>query len=345
MIYIFSSGKAAACGLSEKSPWAKMLKISHNLKIPESYEILTEDKVYLDISGLSPAELKNALGALKKIRAASFWGIIDPNGDAEDPALFFFEGGRDYIGPALVKKGLKKKRFYAAEKACGHSPHLPPVAFNTAEKEKRACFTEKRALRGEAVLPDGKFEGWKSLHADTVSPFFFLFVSVSEKSGLRTKVGESVFSAAKDRLRNVLQQAFNEAGALLWMETDSNSIFLVPPRAHNARAAVEASLKMILNSRLIGIEKLGLLFPLDFTIALHYGESVFRAPGKTGKLVSESVNYIFHLGTKRAEAGRLTISDKIPEEALPGGLLDLFNPAGVFEGIPIRHSRRFVYKE
>ena len=128
------------------------------------------------------------------------------------------------------------------------------------------------------------------------------------------------------------------------METEENSLFLIPPRAPNARAAVEASLKMILNSRLISLEKLGLSFTLDFTFAMHYGKTAFRAPGKTGTVVSEPVNYIFHLGTKRAEAGRLTLSDEVPEGALPEGLADLFSPAGVFEEIPLRHSRRFISK-
>jgi hypothetical protein len=50
------------------------------------------------------------------------------------------------------------------------------------------------------------------------------------------------------------------------------------------------------------------------------------------------------LGTKKAEPGRLTISDDVPEEALPNGLKDLFMPAGVFEGIDISHSKRFIYK-
>ena len=346
MIYIFSSGikisgislsgKAAALGLGDKPAWAKILQISHDLKIPPDAEIQAADQVYLDISGLSPAELKSALAALKKNRAASFWGIIDPNGEAEDPALFFFEGGRDYIGPALVRKGLSKKRFAAAEKAAGCSPPLHPVGSKAANKKKNTFFTEK--------LPDSKFEGWKSLRSGTPATFFFLFVSLSEKSGLRARIGESVFSAVKNRLRDVLRQALADADALLWIETEDNCVFLVPPIKPNARAAVEASLKMILNSRLIGIEKLGLSFPLDFTIALHRGETIFHAPGKTGAVVSEPVNYIFHLGTKKAEAGRLTISDAVPEDALPEGLLHLFSPAGVFEGIPVRHSGRFIYK-
>ena len=157
-------------------------------------------------------------------------------------------------------------------------------------------------------------------------------------------IGENAFSALRLRLRELLQHRLKEAESLLWMDTESNCLFLIPPRAACCKAAIKAVLKIILNSRLIGIEKLGLSIPVEFTFALHYGQTTYQTPGKTGSIISESVNYIFHLGTKKAEAGRLTVSDDVPEEALPEGLLDLFNPAGLFEGIPIRHSRRFIHK-
>ena len=331
MIYILSSKKAAALGLDNKSGWVEIVKTGNNLKLPAGLKIQANDLVYLDISGLTPAELKKALGALKKSRGSSFWGIIDPKGSAEDPAMLFFEGAGDYIGPVLVKKGLNKKRFAAAD---SHNAGLRP-----GESRKSQDLPTNKIK-----LPAGKFEGWKSQRAGTTASFLFLFVSVSGKTNLRSQVGEVSFSVLKKQLRDMLQQSLMEADALLWIETEDNTLFLVPPRASNARAAVEAGLKMLLNSRLICIEKLGLSFPLNFTIAMHYGKTVFRAPGKTGAVVSEPVNYIFHLGAKKAEAGRLTISDEVPEDAIPQGLLDIFNQAGVFEGIPIRHSRRFIYK-
>ena len=344
MIVIISSKKAGALGLGDKNAWAVVLQLPRNQMIPKTLKtpagqiVHADDQVYLDISGLSPAGLKKALLSLKKCRAGSFWGIIDPKGAAQDPALFFFGGACDYIGPALVKKGLTKKRFAAA------LSHVLEKKISNDAAKARAADIQSGEKQKSVTLPAGKFEGWKSLRAGATAFFFFLFVSLSGKTNLRSQVGEDAFNAIKNRLREVLQQALHEADALLWMEKEDNSIFLIPSRAPNARAAVEASLKMILNSRLISIEKLGLSFPVDFTFALHYGKSVFRAPGKTGAVVSEPVNYIFHLGAKKAEAGRLTISGEVPAEALSIGLLDLFNPAGIFEGIPIRHSRRFVYK-
>ena len=326
MIYIVSSKKAAALGLGQKNAWVTLLP-----QIRKGELFQADDQVYLDISGLTPAMLKKIIEVLNKNTA--FWGVIDPKGAADDPASFFFSGASDYIGSALVKKGLSKKRFEAA--------------FLWAQSRKSAgsvAVAKEEGKRKSQKLPAGKFEGWKSIRTGTSGSFLFLFVSVLGKSNIRTMVGEAAFVTLKNQLRDLLQQSFKEADALLWMETEGNCLFLVPPRAANGKAAVETALKMILNSRLLGVEKLGLTIPVDFTFALHYGQTAFQAPGKTGAVISESVNYIFHLGMKRAEAGRLTMSDDVPGEVIPEGLKDMFSPAGVFEGIPVRQSRRFVFK-
>ena len=336
MIYIISPKNNAiltkSLKLNKKNTWVELLPL-----LPKEYSPQKDDQIYIDISGQGPSALKKILTRIKK--AGVFWGIIDPKGTAMDPASFFFDGAADYMGPNLIKKGLGKKRFTEAlswiqnrtdSGGTAGQMNATPGGFGAKKKDQK--------------LPAGKFKGWKSIRSGTSDSFFFLFVSLSEKSNLRAMVGEAGFTSLKNRLRDVLQQNFREADALLWMETEENNLLLVPPRVSNGKAAVEAALKMILNSKLIGIEKLGLSIPVEFTFALHFGKTVFQAPGKTGCVISESVNYIFHLGAKKAESGRLTISGDIPDAAIPEGLRDMFRPNGEFEGIPISHSRRFVCK-
>ena len=330
MIYILSSGKAAAFKLDKKNTWIEILPLTPQSRWMDGREIHAEDQVYLDISGLSPAVLKKSIVQLKK--SVKFWGIIDPKGSADDPALLFFEGAGDYIGPALVKKGLNKKRFSLAL-----SNGIPRDVVNPVDD---FAITKRKTQR----LPPGKFEGWKSIRAGTEGSFFFLLVSISGKSNLRSMLGEAAFTAMQSRLQDILQQALSGADALLWMETENSNLFLVPSKKNNGMSAIEAALKVILNSQIIAIERLGLSTPVEFTCALHYGQTLFQAPGKTGAVISESINYIFHLGTKKAEPGRLTVSGDVPDEAFPDGLKDLFTSAGVFEGIPVRHSRRFVFR-
>ena len=280
------------------------------------------------ISPKNAAALKKSLGLAKKNISAEILQRL-PKGykPQKDDQIF------------IDISGLDKERFAAAlewtkEKADSSGTDGSAGSANVSSSEKR-----KRPK-----LAAGKFSGWKSVRSGTTGSFFFLFVSLSGKTNLRAMLGEAGFTALKNRLREVLQQSFAEADALLWMETEGNNLLLIPPKASNGRAAVEAALKMILNSPLIVIEKLELSIPAELTFALHYGQTIYQAPGKTGKVISESVNYIFHLGTKRAETGRLTISEDVPDEVIPKGLQNIFVPAGVFEGIPVNQSKRFVYK-
>ena len=273
MIYIFSSENEAvlkkALGSAKKNPWAIIIKGDI-----AKQEIVSWDQVYLDIAGLSPASLKKSIALLKESRA--FWGIIDPKGIATDPASFFFMGAGDYIGKALISKGLDKKRFAAAQAFAAERRGVR----KTVREEDEAAEKKKGH-----TLPAGKFPGWKSIRAGSTGSFLFFFVSVSGKSHLRTMIGEKAFGVLRSRLRDFLGQNLKEFDALFWMETEESSLFLIPPRADNGKASIEKALKIILNSRLIGIENLGLTIPIDFVFAMHYGETVFRAPGKTGDII------------------------------------------------------------
>jgi len=334
MIYLISPKNLpvlhSSLGSDKRIPWVKLLK-----QLPPDYKPKRGDQVYYDIFGLDPAEQKKISGVLKK--SGAFWGIIDPKGTAVDPASFFFKGAADYIGPNLIKKGLNKRRFTEAFQRTRRRAGDASTAYYANTEYNRAGIK-----RTKYKLPAGKFPGWKSLRSGTSETFFFLFVSLSGSLNLRTILGEAAFTVLKNRLREVLQQSFRESDALLWMETEGNNLLLIPPKLSNARIAVETAYKMILNSKLIGIEKFGLSIPVDFTFALHYGQTIFQAPGKTGAVISESVNYIFHLGTKKAETGRLTISGDVPDGIISEGISDLVVPAGVFEGIPILHTERFL---
>ena len=341
MIYIVSSKKAGALGL-EKAAWAEILP-----KFPPASRLQAPDQVYLDVSGLSGAELKKSLSVFKKQCAGFFCGIIDPKGSCEDAALFFFDGFCDYIGSALVKKGLSKKRFDLALSR-EQTQRLGGAGKQDTEKSEDAAApaaVNAEQIRKGNKLPTGKFEGWKSIKTGTCMNFFFLYAAISEKSDLHNKIGEANFKVIKNRFRDVLNYYLHDAEALLWMESEDNCLFLVPPRSANGKYAIEASLKLLMNNRLIGIERLGLSFPVDFAFAIHYGKSTFSSPGKTGFVISEAVNYIFHLGTKKAETGRLTISGDVPHEAIPEGFMEILKPIGCFEGIPISNTRRFVIKK
>jgi len=264
---------------------------------------------------------------------AEAWGVVDPKGTVEDPAAAFFAGASDYVGPAAYRAGIGKARVKAALAFAGSRGGVPSAAdAQPSQSSLGAC---------PASAPQGEFDGWKAVRAGAVHPFCFLYVAASAQTNLKTRLGEAGYVAFRDRLRHQVQQGLAEADSLLWIETESSALYLVPPYAKNAAVATESCLRMLLGSPLLGYERLGLPFPIELTFAMHYGSAEFQPPGKTGTIVSDAVNFSYHLGVKRAEPGRLTISGEIAGLAVPRPLTDLFVPAGTFEGRPILHSRRF----
>jgi hypothetical protein len=127
------------------------------------------------------------------------------------------------------------------------------------------------------------------------------------------------------------------------MDSGKDCLFLIPPKAKNAEAAVTSCIRLLLSVPLIAIETLGLTIPVNFVFSLHYDSVSYKPPGKTGTVVSDAVNFIFHLGAKQAELGRLTISDGLPDNTVPRALEDCFVSAGEYEGRRIWHTKKFSY--
>lgn len=287
------------------------------------------DIVYLDVTSLDDTARSKAIAALKRRCGTVAWGVADPEGGVSDPAGLFFAGASDYLGPATLAAGLTRARLKAA---------LTYAAARSGA-ESAACDPEPATKKHEPEFP-----GWKSIRPGSVYPFYFLYVGVSAQMNLKTRLGERGYVALKDGLRTLVQQGLANVDPVLWMETDASSLYLIPPRAFNARAAVVACQKMLLWTPLLGYEKLGLPFPLSFTFALHYGNTEFAVPGKTGTIVSDAVNYIFHLGAKRAEAGCLTVSADAATDAIPDRFSDLFVSAGSYEDRAIVRSKRYIMR-
>ncbi|MDR2901164.1 MAG: hypothetical protein LBV20_06560 [Treponema sp.] len=330
-IFIFSSAKKIDLGLD-----AKTAKLIQHLPLTAAgkHNPLPDDISYIDVSGLDEKETTRMIGMLKRRCLQSPWGIIDPKGIIQDPALHFFNGASDYIGTKTIKMGIIGKRFSQIQSYF--------LNRNGAALQSEKTAPSSAAKKTASIA--NKFAGWDTIKTDEICPFFFLYVNFEGKSNLRSRLGENGFNVLKTRLRNLLQYYFSDADALLWMETESNFLFLIPPKMKNAKAVVTACLKILISVPLIISEKFGLInVAADFVFALHYGKTPFKAPGKTGTVISEAVNFIFHLGTKFSKPGRISISESVPADVIPDQLKDMFLDAGNFEDSKIVHSKRFLF--
>jgi len=198
---------------------------------------------------------------------------------------------------------------------------------------------------GVKFPPANVFPGWKKMTSGKTMPFYLLYCSIHGKSSLDSRFEEKTIAKVHKRLLNFLSNIFDESDGQLWMNSGKDCLFLFPPKAKSAEAVIEACIRMIICAPLITMETLAITVPVNFNFALHYGTISYKPPGKTGTVVSDAVNAIFHLGAKKAETGRLTVSGDIPDGSIPKSLEDCFVYAGVYEDRKIWHTRKFCYEK
>jgi len=310
-----------------------------SLPLKTENQLQNSDLFYIDISGLTSADLKKTLTQIKKRCKDISWGIIDVKGSCNDPASLFFDGACDYLGPSFLKgsKTIDAKRI---KEALQWRNTISAVTSDS----KAASTTESAFLKSGIKLPAASaFPGWKKMESGKAMPFYLLYCSLQGKELLDSRLGEKVLNQVNKRFLSILVNNLNEADGLPWMDSGKDYLFLLPPKAQCANAAIKACIKMIISTPLHVIETIGLNLPANFKFALHYGSINYKPPGKTGTVVSDAVNSIFHLGAKKAEAGRLTITSDLPDVSIPKVMQDFFVPCGEYEGRNTWHTKKFVY--
>jgi len=302
------------------------------------------DLTYIDAADLSPAEYKKALAQLKECCADSQWGIIDPKGAVKDIAALFFDGASDYLGPTVLKgsAGIEAKHLKEAQ---------------TWRKEfKNAVISAKEVGKsgkgaGGAALPKtgiklpaaSSFPGWNKMPSGKNASFYLLYCSLQGKLPLDSKLDDKTLAQVHKRFVNLLDNNFEKGNGLFWVNSGKDCLFLIPPIAKCAEEAIKACIGMLVSAPLIVMETLGIKFPVNFVFSLHYGSLAYKPPGRTGTVVSDAVNFIYHLGLKKAEPGRLSISGELPDGTIPKSLEDVFVYAGDFEDRKIWHTKKFDY--
>ena len=300
------------------------------------------DVTYIDISGFAAPDIKTAITQLKKTCKNSSWGIIDPKGIIKDTAMLFVEGASDYLGPDFFKvpKSIDPKRL----KTVSQWRYALTGNSGTEMKEPISSKGISELPKTGIKLPAANlFPGWRNMQMGKTMPFYLLYCSLQGKTALNARLGEKTFAQVHQWFLAYLFKNFQEGDGFIWMDSGKDCLFLLPPKAKCAEAAVKACIRMLVSAPLIAMETLALTIPANFVFAFHYGSLSYSPPGRTGTVVSDAVNYIFHLGPKKAEPGRLTISGEIPDGSIPQALENCFVSAGEFEGRKIWHTKKFSY--
>ena len=258
-------------------------------------------------------ELAAKLGGLESCA----WGVIDRAGSLPDPASYFFAGACDYIGPSLFKSGLDACRLDEALVYGGLAE----------EPSDDAC---------EEEVP---FSGWDALKEGEEAQVRFCYAAIGNQKNLLERIGEKRLDKLKEDFAAFLGPWSKECGGIVWIKESSGCLLLFPPRDEGMNPVL-ASFRLLLDRALIGYEVFKLEVPLTFRFAFHSGHTSWQKPGSTGKIVSEDVNFVFHLGMKAAGDGYI-LASRETAGAVPPTLSDLFGPAGDFEGRSLIASNKF----
>jgi hypothetical protein len=241
--------------------------------------------------------------------------VIDRAGESSDPAIYFRAGASDYVGEKLFKAGLTAARLEEA------------LAFAGFEI-------------GEGGPEESEeFPGWTKLKEGADLPVRFCYAAIGNQRGLFERIGEKRLGKLRDDFAAFLESWSKECGGILWIRDNSGCLLLFPP-ADEGMNPVLAAFRLLLDRALLGYEVFKLEVPLTLRFAFHKGHTMWRKPGATGEIVSEDINFVFHLGTKAAGDGYILASTEV-EKSIPECLADLFSPAGDFEGRSLVASKRF----
>ena len=276
--------------------------------------------VYLDASQYAEKEVARILQAAEGAENIRF-GILDHLGTVEDPAGFFHMGAVDYIGNKLLGQGVDEQRIAEAIDWC---------CFEEEESEVPAV-----PVIDTAWNPSGP--DWKDIRSGREYTFCFMFVEIDLLDEWKQKSGRRHLDEVKATFQKHIQHFAERLSGRIWMWMDLGGLILFPFDGTRCDVIL-GGIRLVLNRTIISAEEYQYHADISYRIALHIGNTLYRRRGNTGSIVSDSVNFLFHLGRQFAEPGNFYLTEPI-KRFIPEGLEDCFTSAGIFEDVPVSRMR------
>lgn len=291
---------------------------------PQDLDELTSDPpddavIYLDAAALPKRGLADALDRLSSSRHLR-WALIDRARTFHDPAAIFHAGGCDYVGPEAQEGAIDAQRL---ERVAAYAARLDPEA------------SRHHAHRAHG----SSFPGWDALEEGKSYELLTLYAALADADGLRTRLGENRFARLKANAQTLAANLAQDAGGLLWIVDDRSFLLLFQPET--VTQVITSCLKVLANMQLISFEQFRLeQETVSLSFSLRRAPVPWQKPGKTGTVISDALNYIFHLGRRFTPPGSIDLVDGLGAE-LPPRLAARLESAGDFEGRPVERFAGF----
>ncbi|HET6452732.1 MAG TPA: hypothetical protein VFI08_15545 [Spirochaetia bacterium] len=269
-------------------------------------------QVYLDVQGCSASERRRLLSLVSSNPRVRFC-IVDPSSAVDDVAAVFHAGAVDYLDKGLLSAppGVKRRTAVLA-----YIKRLGGVGEEAADQGP-----------ADASVPPG--DGWSEIEPNREHTFAFLFIEADDAEGLKLRHEPQNLAAAMGTFRDYVERIVAQHGGRLWMWSNFGGLALFPLHARAPQAPL-CGLRILLSSIFYDFEESLLPGRLSFRMALSVGSTVYNER-ETGKIISDSVNSIFHLGRRFAQPSQFVLTaDAV--ELLPSPPKPFFRPVGTYEG-------------
>lgn len=277
---------------------------------------LDEDTlIYIDVQGLGESERARTIASTLK-RAGSCVGILDADGRVKDVAALFHAGAVDYVGKSLGGGALTAKRLRAV------------AAFAARNRDPKAAA---RAAAVVAAVPAaaGNGDGWSAIREGREHTFAFLLIEVDDAEEMKKRYEPANLAGAMETFRAFIERTVTPFGGRQWMWSRFGGLVLFPMRESESPALL-CGLRILLSRIFYDTEESPLPGILSFRMALSIGSTVYHA-NDTGRIVSDGINSIFHLGRRFTRPGQFLVSAEAATLA-PEPLRPCLVPAGTYEG-------------
>ena len=180
-------------------------------------------------------------------------------------------------------------------------------------------------------------DGWADIVSGQEHSFAFLFVEVDDAEELKKRHEPENLAGAMATFREFIERMVKQHGGRLWMWSRFGGLGLFPLHERTPFAPL-CGLRILLSSVFYDYEESILPGRLSFRMALSVGTTVYKE-GDTGRIVSDAVNSIFHLGRRFTGPGQFLITADA-YELVPPPLRVFFQAAGSYEGRRIHRMLR-----
>jgi hypothetical protein len=315
------------------------------------------DLVYLDVSGMPAAQRTRSLRRLLAISGTAV-GILDPQDELADPAAWIREGAADYVGARASELKIKARRFEevlewrAKQLEDAARPSNDDTDARHPAKGEQRVNVRSGASANLEVHPDFPWarlpllnlipspSQWSLIQTGTEYSFAMMYVGLDLQLGVSSDSRVGLLQSSVKDFCTALKDEIAPFHGKLWFWKDTSGLVLFPFDGESGDAIV-AAMRIVLIRLFWQAEGRTNYVTKNFRLALDVGNTVYSDGAQRETLVSDMVNFMFHLGAKHARDGQFVISTELLSQC-PDGLRPYFVPNGSFGGKKIWRMRDVV---